>query len=530
MLDSTSSFKASTVRPGRVYLIGAGPGDPGLLTVKGQTILREADAIVYDYLVNSQLLKAARPDCELIYVGKKAGHHTIGQTAINALLVELALAGKTVARLKGGDPFVFGRGGEEAQTLKEAGIRYEIVPGISSAIAVAAYAGIPVTHRDFTSSFTVITGHEDPKRDTDYSRLDWSALARVGGTLVFLMGVGRLTEISHKLVESGLPIETPVAVVEWGTTPQQKTVSGTLADIAEIAAQSKVKPPAITIIGQVASLRPILQWFDLPEVRPLLGKRIIISDTVFGGEYQLTQSLQDLGAEVVQFPAVRFTKLEEIKGSFTGIIWRLSAFAGILFTNPTQVEYFWRDLFASHYDSRELAGTQIVSIGANTKVALAQHGIVPDFNLTRSDLENLDSILKDYQGKSFLYYGTDTELDTLMEKWRENTIKLHPRDFYAQVVEEAGLPGGITTAQVGEWLTNQQIDLIYFANQTSLDDFATVLQTVEAAPLSHLLADTAVIVAPRAVKRATELGLHFEVGSVDEDQLLGEIKTKLNES
>lgn len=245
-----------------VYLVGAGPGDPDLITVKSLRLLREADAIVYDSLVSPLLLKEARPEAELIFVGKRAGQHSLKQEAINELLVRLAGEGKTVVRLKGGDPFVFGRGGEEAEALQAAGFPFEIVPGVTSAIAVPAYAGIPVTHRDYASSFTVITGHEDPKRPLDDSRINWPGLVRTGGTLVFLMGLGKLAEISARLIEAGQDAQTPAALIEWGTTPQQKVAVGTLANLAEVAREARIKPPAVTVIGQVVALRDKLQWFE----------------------------------------------------------------------------------------------------------------------------------------------------------------------------------------------------------------------------------------------------------------------------
>lgn len=246
---------------GKVYLIGAGPGDPGLITVKGQQLLRQADVIVYDYLANPELLKEAKPSAETIFVGKKANNHTMSQDKINALLVEFARQGKLVVRLKGGDPFVFGRGGEEGQFLYEANVDFEIVPGISSAIAVPAYAGIPVTHRGFISSFTVLTGHENPDENGN-GRLDWDALARTGGTLVFLMGVSQLGAIASKLIAAGKSPQTPVAVVSWGTMPQQQTVTGTLETIFEAAQQASVQPPAVTVVGEVVSLREQLRWFE----------------------------------------------------------------------------------------------------------------------------------------------------------------------------------------------------------------------------------------------------------------------------
>ncbi len=251
---------------GKVYLIGAGPGDPGLITVKGLKALQQAEVVVYDYLVNPLFLEEVQAGAEIIYVGKKAGCHTVSQEGINELLVCHARQGKVVARLKGGDPFVFGRGAEEAQELRAAGIPFEVIPGISSAIAVPAYAGIPVTHRDYASSFTVVTGHENPKRPLSESRINWQGLAQIDGTVVFLMGVGNLAEISRNLVDAGQSPFTPVAVIEWGTMAEQRTITGDLTTIAELAILNDIKAPAVIVVGQVVNLQPQLQWFEFPQL------------------------------------------------------------------------------------------------------------------------------------------------------------------------------------------------------------------------------------------------------------------------
>lgn len=252
------------LKKGRVYLVGAGPGDPGLITVKGQAALRLAEVVVYDFLVNPVLLNEVPASATKIFVGKRAGLPSMKQAEINALLTKFGDEGKIVVRLKGGDPFVFGRGGEEAAALKQAGIAFEIIPGVSSAIAVPAYAGIPVTHRDYASSFTVITGHEDAQRQPAQSRLDWQSLVRLGGTLVFLMGVSHLAEIANQLIAAGQPAHTPAALIEWGTWQRQRTIVGELHNLAELGQQAGIESPAITIIGEVVRLRPQLQWFDAP--------------------------------------------------------------------------------------------------------------------------------------------------------------------------------------------------------------------------------------------------------------------------
>ncbi|MDD3950664.1 MAG: uroporphyrinogen-III C-methyltransferase, partial [Desulfobacterales bacterium] len=279
-----------TTSKGKVYLVGAGPGDPGLITVKGRECIALADVVIYDYLASPSLLKYARRDAELIYVGKKGGDHTLPQDGINALIVEKAGTGRIVTRLKGGDPFIFGRGGEEAEALIQAGIGFEVVPGVTSAIAAPAYAGIPLTHRDFTSTLAFITGHENPAKEK--SSINWASLARGIGTLVFLMGVKNLPNIAGRLQENGMPPDTPVALVRWGTTLQQQTVTGTLADIVERVREAGLKAPAITVVGEVVNLRRTMQWF---ETRPLFGRTIIVTRAREQAS-DLVKSLSDLGA------------------------------------------------------------------------------------------------------------------------------------------------------------------------------------------------------------------------------------------
>lgn len=246
---------------GKVYLVGAGPGDPDLITRKGLRLLGEADVVIYDRLIPPELLWEARPDAELIDAGKQPTKRRLSQESINQVMVDRALKGNIVLRLKGGDPLVFGRGGEEALACHEYGIQFEIVPGISSAYAVPAYAGIPLTHRHLSSCFTVITGHEDPQKPE--SSIDYEALANVGGTIVILMGVKRLTRITQNLIAHGLDDKTPAAIIEWGTTPRQRTLVGALSTIADIASEHHIQPPAITVIGEVVRLRERgVQWFD----------------------------------------------------------------------------------------------------------------------------------------------------------------------------------------------------------------------------------------------------------------------------
>jgi len=358
--------------PGTVYLVGAGPGDPGLITVTGRQRLKEADVIVYDRLVSDALLKEARPDAELLFVGKVAGE-SHDQEAINRLLVEKAGSGKRVVRLKGGDPFVFGRGGEEAEALREAGISFEIVPGVTSAVAVPAYAGIPVTHRGLASTFAVITGHENPEKPE--SSIDWGKLATAVDTLVFLMGTKTLPEIVEKLIENGCTPKTPAAVIRWGTTPEQQTVTGTLTDIVRRVQEANLSPPAITVVGEVVRLREKLSWF---EDRPLFGKRVLITRTRRQAS-TLARLLTEEGAIPIELPAIEIGPSGDADAVGEAIdALTASRYAWAVFTSANAVELWFGHLRERGLDARAFATTKVAAIGPATAEALAGRGIVAD--------------------------------------------------------------------------------------------------------------------------------------------------------
>jgi len=333
------------MRDGVVFLVGAGPGDPGLITLKGLEALRAADVVVYDALANPRLLREARPDAEMIGVGKRGGCHTMKQEEINALLVAKGLEGKRVCRLKGGDPFVFGRGGEEALALVDAGVAFEVVPGVTSGIAAPAYAGIPVTHRDATSSLAFITGHEDPTKQA--SALAWDKLATGIGTLVVYMGVKNLPHIVERLTSNGRSPATPAAVVQWGTVARQRTVLGTLADIVHRAAG--MEAPAILVVGEVAALRDKLQWF---ETRPLFGRRIVVTRSRAQAS-DLAEQLEALGAEVIEMPAITIEPPADWAPLDTAIA-ALATFDWVVFTSVNGVDGFFARLDAAGKDSRAL--------------------------------------------------------------------------------------------------------------------------------------------------------------------------------
>ncbi|MDR2612374.1 MAG: uroporphyrinogen-III C-methyltransferase [Deltaproteobacteria bacterium] len=355
---------------GIVYLVGAGPGDPGLLTLRGAELLRRADVVVYDHLAFPGLLDMVRPDARIIYVGKEGADHTLSQEAINDLLVREGAAGNSVVRLKGGDPYIFGRGGEEALRLAERGVAFEVVPGVSSTCAAAAYAGIPLTHRDLSSQAVLITGHERPDRED--SAHSWKALAAIG-TLVAVMGRERLPEICRALLEAGKDPATPAALVEWGTTDRQRTAAATLSDLPSLADSLGIRPPALFVCGKVVGLRERLAWF---ERRPLWGRTVSVTRTRSQAG-RLSAALRELGARVEERPVIRIEEIDpnpELDRALAG----LSRFAWVAFTSPNGAGIFMRALFARGLDARALAGARIAVIGPGTAEALRPWGLVPD--------------------------------------------------------------------------------------------------------------------------------------------------------
>jgi uroporphyrinogen III methyltransferase/synthase len=359
------------MREAKVYLVGAGPGDPGLITVKGKECIAAADVIIYDYLAAPALLNHARQDAEIIYVGKKGGEHTLSQDGINSLIVEKAKTGAIVCRLKGGDPFIFGRGGEEAEVLVDKGIPFEVVPGVTSAVAAAAYAGIPLTHRKLTATLAFVTGHEDPHKEE--SSIDWESLGQGIGTLVFFMGVKNLPDITQKLIAHGKSPETPVALIRWGTTPGQQTVTGTLDDIAERVKKAGLKAPAIIVVGEVVRLRESLKWF---ENRPLLGKRIVVTRARQQASDLVTR-LSDLGAECLEYPTINVVPTDN-PAPLEDAINQLSAYDWIVFTSVNGVKYFFDRLFEMGLDVRALNHLRTAAIGPVTSQRLRTFGLKSD--------------------------------------------------------------------------------------------------------------------------------------------------------
>jgi uroporphyrinogen III methyltransferase/synthase len=409
------------VEGGIVYLVGAGPGDPGLMTRRALELIASADVVLYDRLIPDGALDGARPDAELRYVGKEPGQPAVEQDQINAQLVELGLAGRRVVRLKGGDPFVFGRGGEEAEALAGAGVRFEVVPGVTAGVAAPAYAGIPLTHRDSTSAVAFVTGHEDPSKDG--SALDWDALARFPGTLVFYMGIKNLPLIAERLVAGGRDASEPAAVVARGTLAGQTTVGGTLADIAARVEAAGVRPPAITVVGPVAELRDMLAWL---EQRPLHGQVVAVTRARAQAS-ELAERLRELGADVVEAPAIRIEALAVELPALDG-------YALLCFTSPNGVHLFFDALPG---DARSLAGARVAAIGPGTAAALRSHGIAADVVPERSVAEGLLEALaaEPLAGKRVLLARAASARDVLPDGLRELGAEVDVIALYETVAE-----------------------------------------------------------------------------------------------
>ncbi len=445
-----------------VYLTGAGPGDPKLITVKGLELIKRADCIIYDYLVNPDLLKFASRDCKLIYVGKKAAAHTLPQDKINQLLLKQARLHNIIVRLKGGDPFIFGRGAEEALVLKKNKIDFEIVPGITSAIAVATYAGIPLTVRSENSTVGFITGNEDPTKED--SNINWEALSKALGTMVFLMGIGNLEKIIQKLIKSGKSAKTPVAIIRWGTTVKQKTITGNLKNIARLAKKNKIAPPAIIIVGEVVKFRKNLNWF---EKRPLLGKRIVVTRTREQAS-ALSEKLTDLGTEVIEIPVIKIVSLKadsRIEETFSQ-----KEYDWIFFTSQNGVGEFARFLNRAGKDSRIFGRAKVCAIGSETAKSLAAIGIKPDYVPAQFCAEAIVKHFKEIKVKTgrALILRAKQARDLLPAGLKRLGFEVKVIDLYDTCPEKESAP------KLRECL-KEKIDLITFASSSSVKNFVELL-------------------------------------------------------
>jgi uroporphyrinogen III methyltransferase / synthase len=521
--EDQQAGEAEQRQPARVHLVGAGPGDPGLLTARALELIARADTILYDRLIPAQALEGARGDAELLFVGKEGGGESVPQEQTQALMIERALAGGEVVRLKGGDPFVFGRGGEEALALRAAGIEFSVVPGVTAGVAAAAYAGIPVTHRGLSTGVALVTGHEDP--DKPEEELDWAALAAFPGTLVFYMGVRQLPHIAERLIAAGRAHSQDVALVERGTLPDQRTVSGTLATIVGVAEREQVKAPAITIVGAVAGLTADLQW--LP-ARPLAGRTVAVT-RARAQSSGLAQRLTALGASVIEAPTIRTRTLN-------GPPLDPTPYDLICLTSTNGVERMFERLAAGGRDARSLAGARIAAIGPGTARALTEHGIAADVVPEHFVAESLVEALNDFGVKHALVATASGAREVLPDALRARGAQVDVLALYETVAEPLS-ERVLRQAQTADYITfTSSSSVRYFLDaprarggHRPFADTHAQLHNDESAPDHAHLSPTTRIVSIGPVTSATlrEHGLepHIEAERHDVDGLLDALLT-----
>jgi uroporphyrinogen III methyltransferase / synthase len=483
---------------GTVYLVGAGPGDPGLITVKGRDCIKAADTLIYDYLAAEAFLTYARPEAEKIYVGKKGGDHTLPQEEINRLLVAKAKEGKLVVRLKGGDPFVFGRGGEEIEELLAAGVAFEVVPGVTSAVAAPAYAGIPLTHRKFTSTVAFVTGHEDPTKSS--SSIDWASLAGGIGTLVFFMGVKNLPHICQQLLKHGRSGNTPVALVRWGTTPRQQTVTGTIDNIVERVRAAKLKAPAIIVVGGVVGLREQMQWF---ERRPLFGKRIIVTRARRQAS-ALVERLNALGAACLQCPTIRL----EPPASWDALdaaVDRLDSYHWLVFTSVNGVDPFFQRLDRTGRDARALAHLKTAVIGPATAERLGRYDLRSDIVPANYRAESVVAAFaeQDLKGKRILLPRAKEARPILPVELTRMGARVDEIAVYETVMD------GDSVQAVRDALTQGEVDLVTFTSSSTVTNFHQMLPEGEQKALMKAVQTAAI--GPITARTARDLGFKVDI-------------------
>ena len=447
----------------KVYLVGAGPGDPGLLTLKGLECIRKADVVVYDRLAHPDILAQARPEAELIYVGKAPSAHTMKQEDISRLLVRRAEEGNTVVRLKGGDPYVFGRGGEEAEALAESGVEFEVVPGITSAVAVPAYAGIPVTHRTCCSALGIVTGHEDPAKPE--SRIKWDKIATGIDTLVFLMGVENLPNIVAELVNNGRDPSTPIALIRWGTRPEQETLVGTLEDIVERVHSTGFESPAVTVVGDVVGLREKLRWFDN---RPLFGKKVLVTRSRDQAGV-LCEALREYGAEPIEFPVIRISPPTSF-AALDAALDRIEDYDWVLFTSANGVRAVMDRVRELGRDVRWLKGPKIGAIGPKTAEAIADLGINVDFTPTQFVAEAVvPEFPESVGGRRILIPRAKEARQVLPDKLTEQGASVDVVESYRTEIEESDTP------RIKDLLAAGEIDIVTFTSSSTVKNFVKLV-------------------------------------------------------
>jgi uroporphyrinogen III methyltransferase/synthase len=498
-----------------VYLIGAGPGDPGLLTAHALNAIARADTILYDRLIPTTALEGARADAELLFVGKEGGGESVPQEHTQALMIERARAGREVVRLKGGDPFVFGRGGEEALALRDAGIDFVVVPGVTAGVAAAAYAGIPVTHRGLSTGVALITGHtRESASEEAGAELDWQALAAFPGTLVFYMGVRQLPHIAERLIAAGRDAVQPVALVERGTLPDQRTVTGTLATIADIAGREQVKAPAITIVGAVAELADSLDW--LPS-RPLAGLTVAVTRARVQAS-ELARRLQELGANVVQAPTIRTHTLE-------GPPLDPTPYDLVCVASPNAVHALFERLSAAGLDARSLAGARVAAIGPGTARALSEHGIVADVVPERFVAESLVDALADLGVNRALVARARQAREVLPDALRARGVEVDVLALYETVAEPLSARA-LAQARAADYITFTSSSTVrHFLNAAGAAEADGNSPATDTSPASTPLSPSTRIVsigpATSATLREHDLEPHIEAQRHDIDGLVG---------
>ncbi len=484
---------------GTVYLIGAGPGDPGLITVKALERIRTADAVIYDYLANESLIREAKPTAELIYVGKTGSAHTLEQSEINNLLIQKAMEGKNVARVKGGDPYVFGRGGEEAEVLDEARISFEVIPGVTSAVAAPAYAGIPVTHRDHASMVTFITGHEDPTKED--SAIDWAVLARNTGTLVFLMGVKNLRTISRSLIENGKTAETPAALVRWGTTSRQSSLISTLGEIPFEAERLGMRAPAVLVVGSVVSLHDKLAWF---ERKPLFGKRILVTRSREQSR-RMADRIGEMGGEAVLFPTIRIVPPDSFE-RLDQAIKEINSFDWVIFTSINGVEHFFSRFYERREDIRDMAGPRIAAIGPVTARAIQERGLKVDRTAKQFTAEGLLVLFspEEVSGKRFLIPRAEKAREVLPQQLNEWGGRVEVVPAY-----RTGFPEDAEIHAVRKMLETESLNAVTFTSSSTVTHF---IEMLDVSNLPELLRGVVIAsIGPVTSETVRENGLSVDV-------------------
>ncbi len=483
---------------GIVYLVGAGPGDPSLITLRGVECLKKAEVVIYDYLANEQLLSHAPESAVRIYAGKIGGRHNQGQDEINNLLVEKGRAGKVVVRLKGGDPFVFGRGGEECEALREAGIPFEVVPGVTAAVGASAYSGIPLTHRDITASVAFVTGQEGKGKNE--SNIDWDRLSLGGGTVVFYMGITTLRHNMQRMIEHGRSPETPVALVRWATTDCQQVLVGTLADIADRADESGFKPPAITIVGEVVSLREKLKWFDK---RSLCGKKIVVTRAAEqAGEF--SAKLATRGATVLECPTIRLVEPESWQ-LLDLAIRELSGYDWLVLTSGNAVRYFFQRLDMLGLDARALGSCRICAVGPKTADEIRSHGIKPDLVPNDYKAEGvIDEFSRlDMHNNRVLFPRADKARDIIPRELKRMGAHVDSPVAYRNIFPDR-LPPETLFA-----LEKRSVDCITFTSSSTVQNLAAMLGEEL---LHDMLKGVAVAsIGPITSKSCRDLGLRVDI-------------------